>query len=462
MTSGPTFSPELYEKVAREYGTPTHVLDMRRLKANISSMHATFARHSLAFRILYSVKTNYLPIVLQTFKNSGSGVDVVSGPELQLAIKLSFLPNDITFNGPYKTDDELSLAVRGGIFINVDSFQEAERINRIAKAEQQIVDIGLRVNPGEAVYVSNDPTFNLAAQRSATQSKFGLSIGDGCAREAVDHISQLDRVKITGVHSHLGSQITDASAFGCALDSVIRFTKDLCEHCRISRLNIGGGFGVPGIRRERSGALWNLLAIHGATIPLEQKPALDFDSFLTHISSQLKLHDLTRLDLYCEPGRALISDAMALLTRVAGTKRTGGVDWIILDAGLNHMPTIAMNEDHHMHLLTGKAAPSKPFRVGGPLCYDGDVLSAQKLFPSSIEAGQLLLIQDSGAYTVSRSTNFIRPRAAVVAVDGPTIELCWRREVFEDIFCYHVPTSALPGPLVGHASAILHPEKAIV
>lgn len=425
-------------RIASQFGTPTHVLDMNRLRQNYRNFKREFAAGGLDCTILYSVKTNYLPNLVRALKAEGCAVDVVSGYEMELALELGFPGDQITFNGPHKTAAELERAIDAGVFINLDSTDEARRLNRIANDRGRLVDVGLRLNPGIAIYRGADPTYNEMAERAAFESKFGYTVPGGAAEAAAAEISALSHLRITGFHCHLGSQITDTDAFAQALERLFAFAGAYAAGHPLERMNIGGGFGVDGIRRERRGPLRGLLAFYGCDNLDAQNEGFRLREFARAVSSLRAQYGLHGVHFYCEPGRAIVSDAMALLAAVSSVKKTGGVSWVIVDAGLNLMPTIAMHEDHGIREVAPSGAPKSLFRVGGPLCYEGDVLAATKLLGEDIAEGDLMLIEDSGAYTVSRATNFIRPRAAVVALEGGETSLCWRREELADVFSFNV------------------------
>lgn len=427
--------------IAEKYGTPAHVLTLARLEDNYTGLRRALEQVAVPVQILYSVKTNYMPLVLSRLHALGAGADVVSGVELELALRIGFAPDKVVFNGPCKSAAELERAAAAGVFINIDGLEEAGHLQGFAERNRTTIAVGLRVNPGMNVYLSEDQTFNIQSEHRARESKFGWTIGDGAAQRAAQAICAHKRLELVGLQCHLGSQITDCSAFTAALDEMFALAAQLRARHPIQRLNVGGGFGVPGIRRERSGPLRQLMALYGRDGPFDQSASLDLQTFCASVNRSLRRYGLSDAGLFCEPGRFIVSNAMRLLTRVASVKKTGGVDWVILDAGLNLMPTIALNEDHRMMTVRSSNARRKVYRVGGPLCYEGDVLSPGKEFPGDIAAGDLILIEDSGAYTVSRATNFIQPRAPVVAVDGERIELCWRRETYDDVFAYHCPST---------------------
>ena len=423
---------------ASQFGTPTHVLDMRRLTGNYRNFKREFEAGGLDCTILYSVKTNYLPNLVRALKAQGCAADVVSGYEMELALELGFPGDQITFNGPHKTAAELERAIDAGVFINLDSTDEARRLNRIAEDRGRPIDVGLRLNPGIAIYRGADPTYNEMAERAALESKFGYTVPGGAAEAAAAEISALSHLRITGFHCHLGSQITDMDAFAQALDRLFAFAGGFAGNHPLERMNIGGGFGVDGIRRERRGPLRGLLDFYGCDNLDAQNEGFELRDFATAVASLRAQHGLNGVQFYCEPGRAIVSDAMVLLAAVSSVKETGGVGWVIVDAGLNLMPTIAMHEDHGIREVAPSGAPKTLFRIGGPLCYEGDVLAAAKLLGNDIAEGDLILVEDSGAYTISRATNFIRPRAAVVALEDGKASLCWRREEFVDVFSFNV------------------------
>jgi len=129
-----------------------------------------------------------------------------------------------------------------------------------------------------------------------------------------------------------------------------------------------------------------------------------------------------------------------MVTRVMSIKNSGHRKWVVVDAGLNLMPTAGCMDEHVISCLGRPTDELEPCIVAGAMCYESDVFSYSAMLSKDIHVGDLLVIFASGAYTVSRATNFIRPRAPVVAVRGRDVELCWRRETYEDIFSFQRPT----------------------
>jgi diaminopimelate decarboxylase len=434
---------ETYENVARQYGTPTHVLDLSVIGRRLSAMRAAWRDLITPMEILYSVKTNYLPVVLQYMQREVGAADVVSGYEMRAALRVGFDPARMCFNGPMKTADEMEIAISRHIIINIDSPFDLDCI--ASRVADQPIEVGLRINPGINVYESEDPSFSKIESERVKTAKFGWPIGSEGLEHLLACIDRTSQVQLTQLHTHVGSQVTDCCSLVAALDHVLAFCARIRPRFPIRRLNIGGGFGVPGIYRQRSGPLYQLRQMMGQTASTHVRQGMDFNSLVRDLNGLLRRYQLTDLLLQCEPGRALVSDSMELVTRVVSVKPYGrdlGA-WIILDGGLNLLPTAGPNEQHNIRILGDSQNGGEQrtmIRVGGPLCYDADVLSLTTEVHGLPRIGDLAVIQDTGAYSISRATNFIRPRAPVALVQGLSgdPELCWRRETDDDVFQFAV------------------------
>lgn len=415
------------EEQAERWGTPLFLLSSDRLRANLAAFTAALT----PAQVLYSLKTNYLPAVTAVLRAGGTGVDVVSGYELAAALDAGFAADRIVFNGPVKTLPELRRAVAAGVYVNIDGAAEIAALAGICAGAAEPLPVGLRVYPPQDINADAAPP-----PGRALPSKFGWPIATGDADRLADAILGNPALRLTGVHCHLGSQITRPDALLAALDALMAWVVRLRGRAPVDRLNIGGGFGVPGIQRLR-GAVAGLSEVR-AGVPQPPPPVFALEEFGDGLRALLATHGLTDLDVYCEPGRALVSDAMSLVTRVVGVKRTGMGTWVLLDGGLNLLPTAGVAERHRVWALRD-TAPPEPVLLGGPLCYEGDVFALDALLPADVCEGDLVVIEDAGAYSVTRATSFNRPRIPVVELDGGQARLCWRGEEYADIFQFAVP-----------------------
>lgn len=427
--------------IAAAYGSPAYVLDLDRLDANYRAFVAAWQRARRPVSVFYSVKTNYLPIVCRRLRWHGAGADVVSGIELDVALAAGFPGDRIVLNGPMKTAEEIERAVALGALVNVDATGDIDVLEAQAASSGGRLDVGLRVNPSLTPYTSPDPSFSRRAQAAARRSKFGWPLHTGAAARVAERIHSSPYLRLSGLHCQLGSQVTDTDAFLAAVEKVCEFAADPRFREDIQVLNLGGGFGVPGIRRHRSGPIAELLREQGAEDLIAESQSFDLDRFAHGVVEALDRHRLGDLELACEPGRIIVSDAITLLTQVVSVKDIGEGTWVILDGGVNLLPTAGPGEEHEMVVVGRDDSRRSEFMVAGPLCYDQDVFSHRQPLAEDVAVGDLVEIRDAGAYSITRATNFIRGRAPVVATAGGVAELCWSRESSADVFAPAVQTS---------------------
>lgn len=410
-------------KLADEYGTPFYLVSLDELTSNARRVSACLGD----VRLLYSVKTNYLPAITRRIRELGHGVDVVSGYELKAALDSGFSGENIVFNGPVKCREELALAIRNGVYVNIDGLEEIDQLELLAAEQGSPVPVGLRVYPPGDIHADDPLT------PRALPSKFGWPIADGTADAVANRILGRSWLRLTGVHCHLGSQITSASALLGVLKPVLDWTARLRSRAGITRLDIGGGFGVPGIQMVK-GAGTDLRYIQRAPAAEEGKPGQAFDmaEFASGLRRLLKEYGLDDLKIYAEPGRLLVSSAAVLLTRVASLKRLPDHTWVILDGGLNLIPAAGLAIRHRVTALRHGAA-EVPCLVGGPLCFEGDVFGIDIPMPADLRVGDLVAIHDAGAYGFSRASSFNKLRAATVVVDDGVPRLAWKAETYPEL-----------------------------
>jgi len=428
-------------QIAKTHGTPTFVYDDTRFASSVSALRSVWEAAFPLASIYLSYKTNYLPSLCRTAHRLGLGADVVSGYELKHALRLC-TTGDIVFNGPMKRRDELRCAAQAGAVINVDLLEELEVLADLRRAGE-IPDprIGVRVNPGVRVFSSPDSSFTTAHEARQRTAKFGWPLEGGLAAKVVHRAHELG-FTVRSVHAHLNSQITEVDLHVAALRPVLDFAREIrSAGASLDEVNVGGGFGVPGMQRQRRGWRYEMMAEAGETMDDREDAVFDMAAFAGALQGDLAARSLDDLRISCEPGRYLMSDCMTLIGRVVGIKMLADRCWVVIDAGLHIMPTAAFGEQRRLRFFRDDGeldvdAGSPIASLGGPLCYEGDVLMTRVRVPQSLAAGDLVMISDAGAYTVSRSTNFNQARAAVVSRNGANGEEIWRREAYSDIFTF--------------------------
>ncbi|MFJ3305639.1 diaminopimelate decarboxylase family protein [Streptomyces sp. NPDC086549] len=422
-------------QVADRHGTPAQVLDVRRLDRAADHLREALNALTRPARAYYSVKTNYLPYLCRRLAGHGMGADVVSGYEMEAALAAGFPASKMVFNGPVKYEDEMAAALRHGVRINIDAEHEIEAVERMAAETGRTVEVGLRISPGIPVSTSSDPSYRAQAERAARRTRFGWPAGSPQLVRLVERIADCPHLSLTAVHAHLSTQILHHDLMLAALERVLDEAGALHRRFGLSEVNIGGGFGVPGIRRPRSGPLSALWSLQGGDPAQGEEPVLDLASLLSDVDKLMQDRNLDGVPLACEPGRWLVSDAMVLVTRVMSRKELPEANWLILDGGHNMAPWAGTGEVHRLVPVGRAFSPvSRNWSVAGPLCYENDIHATAADLPEDVAVGDLLCLHDTGAYSLGRSNNFIRTRGPVVALDGDREEVVWRAETTADVF----------------------------
>jgi len=408
--------------LAKQYGTPLHVVDEASLVRTFTAFREAFLRHYPKVEIGYSYKTNPLPGVLKILHRAGASAEVISHFELWLALKLGMPGERIIFNGPAKTHDALALAVSEKVkLINIDNIDEPRTIHALAQAHGRRQRVGVRVVP----------SVGWAGQ-------FGLNIRSGAAFDAFRRIQEFGSLIPCAVHVHLGTGIKSVEIYATALKEVLEFSKSIERQLgiRMEFLDFGGGFGVSTVK-PYSVTDTRLMAngFPPTVLDLSAQPSLE--AFGKTVGDLVGRYyppaESDRPTIILEPGRAITSSAQTLLLRVLAVKaRPGANDAVIADGGKNvALPT---GYEHHQLLAAAKLGDpaTKTYDVFGPLCHLGDILFHSIDLPP-IEPGDLLAVTDSGAYFIPNQMNFSNPRSAAVVVRDGRAEVIRTRETFEHI-----------------------------
>jgi diaminopimelate decarboxylase len=409
--------------LAREFGTPLHVVSSARLKADFDEFAGSFRRLHPNVEIAYSYKTNPLPGVLAELHRLGALAEVISHFELWLALRLGVPPERILFNGPGKTAAAIDLAVGRGIrLINVDSLPEIDEVAAAAARAGGRQLIGVRI-----------------ITSVGWSGQFGLSLASGDAFEAFRRIRSHPQLAAVGIHFHLGTGIRDVEIYLRALREMLLFSERLRNELgvRVSHFDLGGGFGVPTVRPY---SVWDqrLIANGMPPGPVDVGAAMRPADYSSRIMDLVNEHLRGRTDepaptIYFEPGRALTSRAQCLVLKVVAVKESvGGRPKVILDGGKNvAMPT--GYEAHELLPVTGGALERDcSIDFFGPLCHPADQLFIAKRFRRLVP-GDLVAVMDAGAYFVPNQMNFSHGRPAAVMVRSGRHELLRERETFDDI-----------------------------
>jgi diaminopimelate decarboxylase len=408
-------------ELAREHGTPLHVVDEAGLRRAARTFRSVFGGAIGDVDVFYSYKTNCIPGVLQVLHEEGIGAEAISTYETWLALRLGLPGDRILLNGVNKPIDGLRLAVSNGLRgIHVDSLEEVPRLAQVLGDASAPVRAAVRVATG-----------------AGWKAQFGVEIDSGEALEVYRQLAALPGVVLAGIHVHLGTSVESpgvyAHAVGRMLDlraQVARETGNVLEY-----LDLGGGLPVATAKEFGlvDAVLHKRLRMR-ATPPAPGRPG--WPAFAAAIAGALeagaKRHGLPAPSVYFEPGRALTSQAQVLLLGVGVVKqRADGTRIAITDGGRSTNAAPLGNEYHEV-LLANRlgASGAVPHTIVGGLCTPGDWTYVRKDLPA-LEPGDLLAVMDAGAYFTSFSNDFAFQRPPVLMLREGKARIARARESFE-------------------------------
>jgi diaminopimelate decarboxylase len=380
--------------IATRFGTPVHVFSPQALVHNIRSFASALADRYPRYLLTYSVKTNYLPSVLRTCARFNVHPEVIAGYEMDLIERLGLVTPNVVLNGPMKTVQELERAIRWNCYINADSREELENLNRLARRAGTALKIGIRLN---------------LKQDNELYGRFGFSVGDGEAFHIATLIKEkLTRLRLVGLHCHVGTNIADAEIYREASIKMALTARQLGERklLDLEYLDFGGGFASRSHSLSYTGEKW--------TVPTFEEYA---NALVFGIENELQR---IRPLLIVEPGRSLVDSAFVLLTSVRALRGLRMND-AILDVGVNSLPSLLYRK-HSFLKVTGARGRATPFRLLGPTCLGFDIVAKEINCPS-LRVGDIILITDTGAYSISQEYPFSRFPPPVVQIETGNIHL---------------------------------------
>jgi diaminopimelate decarboxylase len=387
--------------LAERFGTPFYVYSARTLRRHYRVMEEAFA--GTDHLICYAMKALSNLSVLKLFAAMGSGFDIVSVGELMRCVKAGADPRQIVFSGVGKTDEELKAAIEAGILmINVESRPELHRVSVVASRMRRLAPVSLRVNP------DLDPGTHPHISTGHRDSKFGIPLSQ--VNEYYAEARALSGLDLVGLSTHIGSQITETAPFAEAGNKVAKIVRDLRETgITLKYLDLGGGLGIP----------------------YQEEPPAPSE----YASALLEPLRGLGLKLIIEPGRVLVGNAGALVTRVLYIKETDVKRFVVVDGAMNDLIRPVLYEAYHRILPVEKRAGAAPMTadIVGPVCESGDFFARERELPA-VREGDLLSVMSAGAYGFVMASNYnSRPRAPEIMVDGSNVHMIRERESFDDL-----------------------------
>lgn len=356
--------------------TPFYFYDTTLLKNTLEAIKKETDKYN--FTQHYAIKANANPRILKLIASYGFGADCVSGGEVRAAIEAGFPADKVVFAGVGKADWEINLALDADIFcFNVESLAELYIINELAIAKNKIARVEFRVNPNVDAHTHAKITTGLS------ENKFGINLSQ--ISSVIKEAKTLSNIEVVGLHFHIGSQITDMSAF-----------KDLCikanelqdslekEGFIFPNMNFGGGLGIDYHHPNH------------INIP-------DFENYFAVFNKLVERRE--GQNIHFELGRAVVGQCGNLISRVLYVKEGEVKRFAILDAGFTELIRPAMYDAYHRIENLSSNLAEKEYDVVGPICESSDVFGKEVML-NEVKRGDIIALRSAGAYGEVMSSQY--------------------------------------------------------
>lgn len=389
-----------FKKLAQKYQTPYYVYDFDHITKQYEELKNSFrARKSL---IAYAVKANSNLSLIKHLSNLGAGADCVSIGEVRRAIKVGIPSYKIIFSGVGKSDEEIREALDLDILmINVESAAELNRVEAIAKDLNKIARISIRVNP------NIDPKTHPYISTGLHENKFGVDIDT--AKRMYIQCKNSEFLEPTGIHCHIGSQLTQLQPIKDAVNIVANLVRNLkAIKIDLSFMDVGGGLGII----------------------YKDEKLIDTYEYAQAILDAMFGLDLT---VICEPGRFIVGNSGVFVTKVLYEKVNGNKRFVVVDGAMNDLIRPSLYNAYHKIEVLNDNKDFSDCNIVGPVCESGDFFAKNVELPQT-QHNDLVAIYSAGAYGFTMASNYnTRGRVAEIALENGEDRLIRRRETFEDL-----------------------------
>ena len=330
------------------------------------------------FKIHYAVKANANKRILEIIKSKGLGADCVSGNEISKVLDVGFSPKDIVFAGVGKNDVEILIGIKAGIScFNCESFQELQIINKLAKQQNKIVNVALRINPNIDAKTHHYITTGI------NENKFGIAQNE--LNEIINNLSNFSNLNISGIHFHIGSQITNFEVFKSLCIRINEMQKWFLDRgISFEHINVGGGLGVDYVNVDEN------------SIP-------NFKDYFKIFNELLEIRN--EQEVYFELGRAIVAQCGSLISKVLFIKKGDSKKFVIIDAGITELIRPALYQSYHKIENITSDEDSEIYDVVGPICESSDIFGKSVRLPKT-KRGDLIAIRSTGAYGEVMSSTY--------------------------------------------------------
>ncbi|HEY8444457.1 MAG TPA: diaminopimelate decarboxylase [Clostridia bacterium] len=402
--------------LAKRFGTPLYVLDEQLIR-DVCKKYVSASKEYPDSLVCFASKALSTKAIYKIVQSEGLGADVVSGGELYTAASAGFDMSKVYFHGNNKSYDELVLAFKLGVHcIVIDNFNDIDLLTRISKENNNAkIKCLARVNPGVEAHTHH------YIQTSLPDSKFGFSIANDSAFEAIKTIVQNPALEFLGIHCHIGSQIFDDKPFKTAMDKMTDFAAVIYRKlgAPVKELNLGGGYGIHYTADDNP-------------LPYESYIKGCIDA----LKENIKAKNIPAPKLIFEPGRSIVGEAGVTLYTVGSIKEIKGLKkYVAIDGGMFENPRYALYQAKYSCILANRAneKPEETVTIAGKCCESGDIIIEKAELPKA-KTGDILAVFSTGAYNYSMASNYNRnPVPPMVLVNQGKAEYIVKPQTYDDI-----------------------------
>jgi diaminopimelate decarboxylase len=393
------------DDLAREFGTPTIVVEENALRTRARDYRSGLNARWPRSRVVFASKAFPATAVQRVMVEEGLGLDVAGGGELVTALRAGVDPSLVVQHGNAKSTEEIGMAVEAGVgLIVVDGPDDVDRIEgAVPPGRRQ--DVLVRIVPGV------DSATHPSVQTGQLGSKFGLT--PPAAMRLMDRIAASDRMRLRGLHAHVGSQIMDPATLAAAVEP-------LAAMGEFDVYDLGGGLG--------------------ARYTCDDHPA-SVEAYLDALSAAARTHLPAHAEIVIEPGRSMVNGAASTLYTVTTVKRDART-FVAVDGGMGDNLEVALYGQRYEAVLAQRMSEpaTEQAVIVGRHCESGDVLIDPILLPPA-SVGDLLAVPATGAYTHTMANNYNGyRRPPVVFVGEGRARAVIRRETWDDLLGRDVVT----------------------
>jgi diaminopimelate decarboxylase len=361
---------KILKEAALKFGTPIYLYDLKIIENQFDKLNKELSVLE-NYKIHFAAKSLSNISILKFIKKMGAGLDAVSIEEVMIGLKCGFNKDEILYTPNGVSFEEIKQAFKLGVKINLDSIESVKDfVNEFGNQS-----ITVRINPG--IYAGGNDNVSVGHSKS----KFGIP------EERIDELLDMekkDKIKITGLHIHTGSDITKNNQFKEGIKKIFSIARDFKN---IESIDLGGGIKIPYFKDDTS---------------------TNLNDYVKEVSKELKKFELEfnkKLKLIFEPGKFLVSDCGFFITKVNYIKSTKTKDFLQLDSGFNHLLRPTLYGSHHEIInLSNPAGKKKEYDVVGYIC-EKDTFAEKRKIPET-SVGDLICFKNAGAYGFEMSSNY--------------------------------------------------------